>query len=40
VKILSAEDGSVTEAEQAHFLRAFDFHTGPAKAAALKRLFD
>jgi putative membrane-bound dehydrogenase-like protein len=40
VKILLSEDGSVPEAEQAHFMRAFDFHTGPAKTAALKRLVE
>ncbi len=34
------KDEKTSEAEQQRYLRAFDFHSGPAKTAALKRLFD
>ncbi len=36
VKIL--QDGKVTEVQQAHYMRAFDFHAGAEKDAALKSL--
>ncbi|MBK8098742.1 MAG: DUF1080 domain-containing protein [Planctomycetes bacterium] len=34
------KDDKTTAAEQARCMRAFDFHAGPAKAAALKRLLE
>jgi hypothetical protein len=38
--VLILKDDKTPEAEQPRYLRAFDFHTGPLKAAALKRLLE
>jgi hypothetical protein len=38
--VLILKDEKTPAAEQPRYLRAFDFHQGPEKAAALKRLLE